>query len=137
MTPPQQQPDEPGNAGARSALDEFYARERTRHATFGVMVFVFSALHVHVVYGGLPSLFTLDALLFLAVGVPLSAFVLGPFGFHLHRGVAGVVFRTPPVDPSPTLVRLTKLLDLVLKVVVVLIGWYLVKEAWLGVHGLA
>ena len=26
---------------------------------------------------------------------------------------------------------------LVLKVVVVLIGWYLVKEAWLGVHGLA
>ena len=114
--------------------DDFYAKERTRHATFGVAVFVFSAVLVHIGHGGVSSLFTLDALLFMAIGIPLSALVLGAFGFHLYKGAAAVLFRQPPTDPSPTTVRLVRLLDVALKVVVVLVGWYLVQEAWLGLH---
>lgn len=115
-------------------MNDFYAKEKPRHAAFGAMVFVFAFLHVHLVYGGLSSLFTLNALLFMAVGLPLAAIVLGGFGFHLHKGVAAIVFREPPINPSITMVRLVKLLDVLLKVVVVLVGWYLVREAWLGVH---
>lgn len=115
-------------------MDSFYARERARHAVFGAMVFVFAAVQVHLAYGGLPSLFTLDALLFMLVGLPLSAFVLGAFGHHLHKGAAALLFRQPPTDPSPTLVRVTRLLDVLLKVVVVLVGWFLVREAWAQLH---
>ena len=68
------------------------------------------------------------------LGIPLAALVLGSFSFHLHKGVAAVVFREPPENPSDTMVKLVKLLDLVLKVVVVLLGWYIVKEAWEGIH---
>lgn len=118
----------------QSHLQSFYTRERARHASFAVIVFVFSAFHVHMVFGGVSSLLTLKALLFFVVGLPLAALVLGSFSFHLHRGVAAMVFREPPTNPSDTLLKLVKLLDLVLKVAVVLIGWYLVKEAWEGIH---
>jgi len=115
-------------------LESFYSRERTRHASFAVIVFVFSTFHVHMVFGGVSSLLTFDALLFVLLGLPLAALVLGSFSFHLHKGVAAMVFREPPTNPSETMVKLVKLLDLVLKVVVVLIGWYIVKEAWEGIH---
>ncbi len=114
--------------------EDFYTRERIRHAGFAAVVFVFSAVLVHLTRGGLSSLFTLDALLFMLVGTPLSALVLGSFAFHLHKGVAALLFRRPPADPGPATLWLVKALDVLLKVVVVLVGWYLVLQAWLGLH---
>lgn len=117
-----------------SNLHTFYQRERARHGSFAVVIFVFSAALVHMANGGVSSLFTLKSALFFVIGIPIAITTLGPFGFALHRGVATLLFRgqSPPLAAGATM--MVRLIDVALKVALVLLGWYLTSEAYHWLH---